>query len=452
MPISPARKIAYDILLRVETERAYASDLLHSRLDADIAPRDAALTTELVLGALRCQGLLDFVIERYTGKKTAKLDSEVLVALRLGIYQLRFLSRIPARAAVNESAEIVKRSRKKSAVPLVNAVLRRAAEEKDRPAEDLIPTALSLADSLAILQSHPAWLVERWLGQFGESRTRELLAINNQPPNQACAIAASTEKEELLHSLEAAGFVFYPGKLLRDAVILQRGNVLRTRAFQCGAIAIQDEASQLIPLLLRVRQRDSVLDLCAAPGGKTIALARAAGPNAMIVACDLHEKRLRQMGERLRRSGAAGVKLVALDGKSALPFRCKFDRILVDAPCSGTGTLARNPEIRWRLSPGNLADLHGQQVALLHSALEYLSPHGKLIYSTCSLEPEENDEVIREVLEACPDFTMSPVEIPRDALAHAVSSKSLIGANGAFRTFPPETHTDGFYAALLRRR
>ncbi|HEV2288461.1 MAG TPA: 16S rRNA (cytosine(967)-C(5))-methyltransferase RsmB [Candidatus Acidoferrales bacterium] len=452
MAISPARKIAYSILLRVETQRAYASDLLHSRVDADVTARDAALTTELVLGVLRRQNLLDFFIERYTGKKFARLDAEILIALRLGIYQLRFLSRVPARAAVNESAEIVKRTSKKSAVALVNAVLRRAAEEKDRPAEELIPAGLPPVESLSILFSHPAWLVERWLRQFGETKTRALLAINNQPPKQACAITDSIEREELLHSLKETGIEFAPGKLLRDAIILNRGNLLGTRAFQEGKVAIQDEASQLIPSLLHVSPGNSVLDLCAAPGGKTIALGRAAGRTAMIVASDLHEKRLGQMAERLKKASPVNVKLVALDGTTSLPFGRKFDRILVDAPCSGTGTLARNPEIRWRLTPEGMAELRRQQVALLSSALECLSPDGELVYSTCSLEAEENDEVVREILRAHPDFTMSPIEIPDNALASGVAVDDLVGADGAFRTFPPHAHTDGFFAVRLRRR
>lgn len=450
MPISPARKIAYDILLRVETERAYASELLYARLDVDVTARDAALATEIVLGALRWQGLLDFFIEQYTGKKIAKLDSEVLVALRLGIYQLRFLSRIPARAAVNESAEIVKHTRKKSAVALVNAVLRRAAEEKDHAAEEMIPAGLPPAESFAILFSHPAWLVERWIAQFGEARTRELLAVNNQPPNQACTIADSARKEEVLREFKMAGVEHSPGKLLRDAIIVRGGNIARTRAFRDGAVTIQDEASQLVPLLLHVTRGDSVLDLCAAPGGKTLALARAAGTNAMIVASDRHEKRLRQMNERLKKADAASVRLVALDGATSMPFRRKFDRVLVDAPCSGTGTLARNPEIRWRLTPENLTELHRQQVALLSSALDCLAPRGKLIYSTCSLEAEENDEVVQEVLEKHASFATSPVEIPRDALAPDVPLEDLVGADGFLRTFPPETHTDGFFAAMLR--
>ncbi|MFZ0211573.1 MAG: 16S rRNA (cytosine(967)-C(5))-methyltransferase RsmB [Candidatus Acidiferrales bacterium] len=452
MPISPARKIAYSILSRVETERAYASDLLHARLDERIASRDAALATELVLGSLRWQGLLDFLIERYTGKETAKLDSEVLVALRLGIYQLRYLSRVPARAAVNESAEMVKKARKKSAVALVNAVLRRAAGEKNNLVEDLLAPELPLAESLAILCSHPAWLVERWLKQFGETKTRELLATNNQPPNQACAILDSMGKEELLQSLEAAGMEFAPGELLRNAVIVRRGNIAQTRAFQEGAITIQDEASQLIPLLLRASQGNSVLDLCAAPGGKTIALARAVGSHAFIVASDRHRSRLSILAERLKKACVTNVRLVALDGTASLPFRGGFDRILVDAPCSGTGTLARNPEIRWRLTPQDIAELHRQQVALLCSALDCLSANGRLVYSTCSLEPEENEQVIGEALAARPGFEISPVQIPGDALAPGVAAKSLIGGDGMFRTFPPQTRTDGFFAAVLQSR
>ncbi|MHB8412180.1 MAG: 16S rRNA (cytosine(967)-C(5))-methyltransferase RsmB [Candidatus Acidiferrales bacterium] len=464
MPISPARIIAYDTLLRVETEAAYASEILHARLNikidatipkkmaAKITARDAALATEIVMGALRWQRLLDFFIERYTKKKTTAIDAEVLVALRIGIYQLRFLSRIPPRAAVGESVELVKRARKTSAASFANAVLRRAASESRQAAENFFPRDLNPADALARAHSHPTWLVERWLERLGPPETIALLDANNKPPNRACVVLDSENRNDVILSLTDAGVESGPGRLLRDAIIIRSGDISKAKAFVEGRIAFQDEASQMIPLLLRVNRGDSVLDVCAAPGGKTMALARAAGPGALVVAADRHENRLHSMRERLAHPEMSNIKIVALDATASLPFSGEFDRILVDAPCSGTGTLARNPEIRWKLKPGDLAELHQRQILLLSSALERLAPEGLLVYSTCSLEPEENEHVISEILKTHPEFQTNAVKIPPSILAAGVRTETLVGSDGAFRTFPPVHQSDGFFAAVLLRR
>lgn len=456
MPISPARTIAFDALLRVENEAAYASEVLHARLNegtaAKVSARDAALATEIVMGALRRQRLLDFFIEHYTAKKSIALDVEVLVALRIGLYQLRHLARIPASAAVDESVELVKRARKQSASSLVNAVLRRAAAESARPARDFLPPEVSSTHAVALLHSHPTWLIERWFERFGREETVALLEANNETPRRVCAVLNHENRDEVLRSLAAEEVEFEPGRLARDAITIRGGDVARTKAFENSWISFQDEASQIIPLLLHVKAGASVLDVCAAPGGKTMALAHRAGPAGLVVAADRRENRLRAMRERLAHARVSNVRMIALDGTASLPFRAKFDRILVDAPCSGTGTLSRNPEIRWKLKPTDLLELHARQVMLLNSALECLAPQGLLVYSTCSLEPEENEGVVGEALRAHPEFRATQAEIPADALVEGVLAETLVDSNGAFRTFPPLHATDGFFAAVLAWR
>ena len=455
-PVTRARKsaraIAFCILLDTERKGAFASELLHSRLAGEADPREAALTTELVMGTLRWQRTLDFFIERYARRRAAKLDAEVLIALRMGIYQLRHLQRIPARAAVNESVELARRARKSSAAALVNAVLRRASTETDKPPAVLLSAELDSAERLGIEHSHPTWMVERWLRKFGRQKTIELLEWNNRAPAQVISVLDASHRDEMMESLKSAGFEIAPGRLLRDAAVVRKGNIAAAAGFEDGSIAIQDEASQMIPLLLDVRVGNSVLDLCAAPGGKTLTLARKAGAGTLVVACDIHESRLRGMHERFQSTGAKNVALVALDGTRMLPFASKFDRILVDAPCSGTGTLARNPEIRWRLRPEDLIALHSRQVALLTCALNSLTESGALIYSTCSLEPEENELVVREALAANGQFHTEPVHIPAGKLAEGLEAKDVLDENGAFRTFPPVHHTDGFFAVVIRRK
>lgn len=499
MSVSVARAIAFDILSRVESEQAYASDLLHAELDGPsssrasaIKPSDAALATELTLGVLRQRRLLDFLLCRWLKKPVDGLDVPVAIALRMGLYQLRFLQRIPARAAVNESVELVKRAKKPSAAALVNAVLRRAAEQtvpsasapavtlnektahvREISVSDDQIARLSGVDRIATLHSHPTWLVERWAARLGETRTVALLEANNRPPRLSLALRDPDRRDEVFAALDTAGLDVQPGALLRNAVAVRGGSPARSQAFREGLISIQDEASQAIPLLLDVRSGDRVLDLCAAPGGKTPPLARATG-SGLVVAADRHAHRLRAMRGQFERLRLENVQIVELDAERPLPFAERFDRILVDAPCSGTGTLARHPEIRWRLRPEQLIEFHRLQVAILSSALAVLAPGGRLVYSTCSLEPEENELVIREVLcewqvatasvsaSHSPSASSNPevalgtpdntIETLTPHLTPNVVPASFFGADGFFRTIPGIQPTDGFFGAILEKK
>lgn len=334
--MSPARRTAFEILLLVE-RGGFAADLLHART-ARLSAADAALAYEITLGCLRRQPQLDWRIESLSGRPAARLDPEVRIALRMGLYQLHHLDRVPPHAAVSESVELVKRSRKSSAAGLVNAVLRRAPQETEWP---------DRATELCL----PAWMLARWERHYGqEAAERMALAMLEPPPTYV------------------------------------RNTPLGAR--------IQDLGAQSVVPLLDLKQGLRVLDLCAAPGNKT---AQALESGAWVVAADVHFRRLSGLKN-------LGCPLVVLDGTRSLPFGKPFDRILVDAPCSGTGTLGRNPEIKWRLRPEDLPRLHNKQVRLLSNALKLLAPRGLLVYSTCSLEPEENEAVVEEVLGSPPAF------------------------------------------------
>jgi 16S rRNA (cytosine967-C5)-methyltransferase len=457
MGISQARTIAFDVLRRVETQNAYADEALRAELGPRVRTEDAGLATELTLGVLRWQRLLDFLIDCNLTKAPKTLDVEVRIALRLGIYQLWLLERVPAHAAVHESVELVKRARKRSAAPLVNAVLRKAAKEvaplaRSRSAiASLLPKNLPPNEQMGLLHSHPTWLVERWLRNFGEEATRALLEANNHAPAVSCYVLDAQRRNDVVSSLKKVGCVIEPGLLLRDAWTIQGGNPAVSEAMQQGWAAIQDEASQAVALLLAVEEGNSVLDLCAAPGGKTILLARAAGSQGHVIATDLHGHRVRAMAMRFETAGVRNVELVTLDGTQPLSFEQRFDRILVDVPCSGTGTLARHPEIRWQLRGEDLADLHARQVRLLKNGLANLAPHGRLIYSTCSLEPEENEHVVAEALSGAPgEFrVVSPRDTLQQILRNGVAVESLVDADGLFRTCPSAHGTDGFFAAAI---
>jgi 16S rRNA (cytosine967-C5)-methyltransferase len=455
MAISAARKIAYEILRRVEAEGSYASDLLHAELGAGVKAEDAALATELVLGVLRWRRLLDFLLDRHLEKGLARLDLPVALALRLGLYQLRFLSRVPARAAVNESVELVKHARKASAASLANAVLRRAANEASTPAADLLPPSLSAAERLGILHSHPTWMVERWLERLGEKRTIALLLANNRAARLSCVIHDAARRETVLNELRQSGLQIEPGQILQSAFTASGGSPSRSEAFRRGEISIQDEASLVVPLLLGVRPGHRVLDLCAAPGGKTAVLVRAAGAEGFVAAADVHLHRLLATREHFRRLQLPKVGIVELDGAAPLPFGVQFDRILVDAPCSGTGTLSRHPEIRWRLAAGQLNEFQSLQKALLRRAIEWLAPGGRIVYSTCSLETEENEDVVDEVLRNSPGVRsvdkQGLVGSIVDKLIPGVDAERLFDDEGQFRTLPGAQDTDGFFAVAIEK-
>jgi 16S rRNA (cytosine967-C5)-methyltransferase len=298
-------------------------------------------------------------------------------------------------------------------------------------------------------------MVERWLGRVGEAETASLLRANNRTPRLSGTVHDVTRYEEIVSSLGRAGLRIEPGELLRSSFAVSGGSPARTEAFRTGAISIQDEASQIIPLLLDAQDGDRVLDLCAAPGGKTPPLVRGAGKNGMVVAGERHAHRLRAMREQFKRLNLSRVGLVELDAEKALPFAAGFDRILVDAPCSGTGTLARHPEIRWRLQPEQLQEFHALQRVLLTNALAMLKPGGRLLYSTCSMEPEENEQVVEEVLKNDKSVwtvgVSAPAESLRGKLVDGVEVTSLFGEDSYFRTSPATRRVDGFFAAIIEK-
>jgi 16S rRNA (cytosine967-C5)-methyltransferase len=442
MAISPARIAAFDILLRIEQQNAYASDLLHSERLQRLSTPDHALATEMVMGVLRWRSRLDEQISLAAARPLSKLDVEVLTALRLSAYQLLHLSRIPGHAAINDGVDLVKRAHKRSAAPFANAVLRKIrTASADVPPPPSEPTTVSLAHDYA----HPEWLVERWAASFGVERASLICRHDQTIPVTSIRL----DDDELAGELQAEGIELAAGALLNSARAVVGGDIFQTRAWKEGRIFIQDEASQLVAALVGTGSR--LLDCCAAPGGKTAALA-ARNPTAEVIAAELHAHRVALLRDRVR---AANVQVIQADALN-LPTAGGFDRVLADVPCSGTGTLARNPEIKWRLTPGDLADLHSRQVAILRAALEQLAPGGRAVYSTCSLEWEENESVVEEVLRDRGEYQ---VQDCREELERLRSSGELAWGDleslvsGKFlRTIPGLQPCDGFFAAVIERQ
>jgi 16S rRNA (cytosine967-C5)-methyltransferase len=444
MPISPARVAAFDILLRVEREDSYASELLHSSRYADFSSADHRLATELVMGVLRWRSLLDKRIAERSSQTLTRLDREVLTALRLGAYQLLFLDRVPERAAVHESVELVKRARKRSAVPFANAVLRKfAGAAKEHVGASSIAAAKTAAE-LAASSAHPLWLVERWIQEFGFEAAKQACTYDQRIPETAISVIDATIADELRsHKIQLS-----QGHLLTSAYRVVAGDLTSARAFREGRLVIQDEASQLVSLL--VGQGANILDCCAAPGGKTRTLAER-NPNASIVAMELHPHRALTLRKLVT---ANNVQVIAADARN-LPTRALFDRVLVDVPCSGTGTLARNPEIKWRLKLEDLADLQARQLAILQSAMQRVSTGGRLVYSTCSLETEENSAVVEKALSVDRSFRVlncrGELEQLRSRGELRWEDVDSLTSGPYLRTVPGVHPCDGFFAAILQK-
>jgi 16S rRNA (cytosine967-C5)-methyltransferase len=486
MPVSPARQVAYEILRGVESGRAFAVDLLQRPRVRQLIELDRRLATELVMGVLRWRGELDFRIEQLSGKPLKRFDPEVAAILRLGVYQLRFLEKVPKAAIVNEAVEMTKGVRKRSAAGLVNAVLRKCTPPAQRLAS-LPFEELNSESRESLSRAVPAWLLARWAGRdwtrdgaaprpdasgpIPRARDREAgtetalrlaWATTRVPPTTlriACLrrqASARADVEAFRREFAEAGIRTRPTRYAPRALVVESGNVGASKPLSEGRVVIQDEASQLVAELVapsapmhRGEAGQRVLDLCAAPGIKTCQLAEALG-GGMLVACDLSPSRLRTFRKLLLRRVPSEVQLhvVRLDATERLPFTASFDRILLDVPCSGTGTLARNPEIKWRLQPGDVDRLAQAQLRMLKSALEILAPRGRLVYATCSLEPEENEQVVESVLEEaryCRLLTQP--ELSREFPAFG----SLFDSRGYFRTRPDLHEMDGFFAAVIVR-
>jgi len=432
MPVSPARAAAFEILLRIDTTDAYASEMLHSSRFAQLSPADHGLLTELVMGVLRRRGALDNHIAQYSVQALAKLDTEVLTTLRLGAYQLLFLDRVPTHAAVNESVELVKQARKVSAAGMVNAILRKI-DKGSHDRNDI---------------SHPDWMVERWTRTYGADVARRICDYDNGAPKQAVRVG-SLQSNVVPDEPGSDAIRLEPGSLLASAFVVTSGDITHTKAFRERRLIIQDEASQLVALL--IGKGNAILDCCAAPGGKTRIMAEQ-NPDSMVVALELHPHRAALLQKLVE---GDNVRVIAADTRQ-LPLNKKFDRVLVDAPCSGTGTLARNPEIKWRLKAEDILRLQAYQVEILSSAMNHVAPSGRVIYSTCSLEPEENEEVVEKALAANPECRRidSRVELQRlkENRELIIDNIDSLLSGPYLRTIPGVHPSDGFFAAILEKK
>jgi 16S rRNA (cytosine967-C5)-methyltransferase len=436
---SEARACAYRVLRRVFEQDAYADRALQS-CASGLGTRDRALAMHLSYGTIQRIGTLDPAIERLSGRELTAIDPPVLAALRLGLYELLYSATPAAHAVVDDAVELTKRSRSRGH-GLVNAVLRRACREGRAvlgQLEDSTPTGAAIA------HSHPAWLAQMWWEQLGPERARSLMAQDNEPAESALRVnTLLADPGEIAAALgEQAGSTLL-GVDLPEAIVLSGPLDLRaSEAWRSGHVLAQSRAAMLVSRVLDPQPAERVLDLCAAPGGKTTHIAALMGGQGRVVAVERHPGRARELRETVERMGALFVEVRRADAQAPPPAGERFDRVLLDAPCSGLGTLQGHPDLRWRASERSIRELTALQCKILGAAAEAVRPGGTLVYSTCTISHAENERQIELFLDSHPEFATEPAGPAADAS----------GSDPFLRSLPDRDRTAGFFIAKLRRQ
>ena len=443
--IAAARLAAYEVLRAVNGGRSNLPSAL-ARVRRKLGDeRDRALAGEIAAGTLRWQGAFDAVIAAFAGRPVDKLDPEILDILRLTAFQILHLDRIPVSAAVHDAVDLARKAGKTSAAGLVNAILRRISRERSHLPLPPRPGGSDRGQTtyLAATLSHPEWLVRRWLDRYGFEATEAWALFDNCPA--ALTLRANTlrtSRDDLAAALASCGVTTTPTRFAPHGLVVTGGNPLLAPLAAEELFVVQDEASQLVAALTAVKPGERVLDACASPGGKTTAMAAAMGDVGFIVATDVRGKRVDLLRRTLAGAGVTCAQVVQANVAAALPFRSTFDCVLLDAPCSGLGTLRRDPDIRWRRTEDSLAPLATTQVEMLNRTADVVRPGGRLVYSTCSSEPDEDEEVVDRFLTTHPEFVRGPELIPFEL-------EPFRTAEGDFRTFPFRDQLEAFFAAML---
>ncbi|MDM5332674.1 16S rRNA (cytosine(967)-C(5))-methyltransferase RsmB [Ureibacillus composti] len=436
------RDAALSILLAVDKNQAYSNLLLHQTIEKyKIDPKDRALLTEITYGTLQHKFTLDYFLEPFI---KGKVDLWVRWLLRLSLYQMEYLSRIPAHAAVNEAVEIAKRRGHQGIASMVNGVLRSILRKGVRSVDEIKDPI----ERLSIETSHPQWLVARWVEFYGFNHTSEMLRENNVPPVQTVRVnTTKTSVDEVLALLEEDGVKAEQSDVIPECIYLTNGQAARTEAFKKGFITIQDESSMLPANVLNPQPGWRVLDMCAAPGGKTTHMAEKMKNDGSILATDLHPHKLDLIDENVERLGLEIIQTAPIDGRKAASFLQEesFDAVLVDAPCSGLGVMRRKPDIKYTKREEDLESLHSIQLELLENAVKVLKPGGRLVYSTCTVDKVENEGTVQDFLTSHPEMELVPIE-------HLPTQLIEKQQNGMLQVFPQDFGSDGFFVAAFCKK
>lgn len=463
--IVSARELAMDILTRVEQEGAYSNILLNQSLQKLQLDRvEAGFATELVYGTIQRLNTIDYYLGQFVAKGMAKLAPWVRNLLRLSFYQIYYLDRIPPHAAVNEAVNLAKRKGHQGISGMVNGVLRNVLRQKETLQ---LPTNLSPTEHIALMHSHPEWMVKQWVEQYGEEATVAMCAANNEAPRVSIRVnRMKHERAELIDQLAAASVEARPSELAPSGVIVTSGgNMALTDWFQQGDISIQDESSMLVAEALNPANGMRVLDCCAAPGGKTAHVAELMNDTGEIHANDVHPHKQKLIADQAARLGLSSIRTKVSDALTlSQSFQpASFDRILLDAPCSGLGVIRRKPDLKWAKNPHEIQEIAALQAQLLNEVHTLLKPGGILVYSTCTVAPEENIQMVEQFLAKHPEFDWAPDETASTAWKKvcqhagqveeiALRHQQLPGSSTSrLQLLPQDYHSDGFFIARLIR-
>ena len=436
------RDAALTILMAVEKQQAYSNLLLHQTIEKyDIEPKDRALLTELTYGTLQHKMTLDYYLQPFI---KGKLDDWVRQLLRLSLYQIHYLSRIPDHAAVNEAVNIAKRRGHKGISGVINGILRSILREGVRSTQQ-IPAKV---ERLASETTHPMWMVKRFISEYGFGTTEQMLKENNEPPVTTLRVNLFKRTvEQVMHLMTQEGYVVAKSEVIPECIYLFNGQAAKTTAFQKGFVTIQDESSMIPAYALQAEPGMTVLDMCSAPGGKTTHIAEKMKNTGKLVAMDIHQHKLKLVKENAERLGFSFIETVEKDARQASELfpEQTFDRILVDAPCSGLGVMKRKPDIKYTKSEKDFDSLKPIQLKLLDEAYTLLKPNGLIVYSTCTVDREENEGTAKLFMEKHPDMELK-------SFPDVVKNIKQQEEDGMLQLFPQDLRSDGFFVAVFQKK
>jgi 16S rRNA (cytosine967-C5)-methyltransferase len=439
----PVREVALEILLQIEKNQAYSNLLLNQTVNrTKLDPRDVGLLTEIVYGTIQRRDTLDYYLQSFVKKGVPSLQDWVKVLLRLSVYQIAYLDRVPERAVIHEAVAIAKKRGHKGISGMVNGVLRSIQREG-------LPSLAQIKDEterIALEYSYPVWLVKRWVGQYGLDETREMCQSSLEPPNVTVRVnQVKLSVEEALLLLEQEGLQVKHGDLSPDAIIVEKGNVFQTNTYKKGYVTAQDESSMLVGRAVGAKPGMTVADTCAAPGGKSTHIAEQMDDTGTVLSFDLHDHKVKLIHDQTKRLGLSCIQAEAMDARKIHEkVKEQFDRVLVDAPCSGFGVIRRKPDIKWSKREKDIKAIKNIQQEILQAVAPFVKQGGTLIYSTCTVDKDENEESVANFLAEHPDFQLDKTlkdRLPEKALGRYVE--------GMVTILPQDFQTDGFFIASL---
>ncbi|WP_413380052.1 16S rRNA (cytosine(967)-C(5))-methyltransferase RsmB [Alkalihalobacillus sp. 1P02AB] len=443
------REVALQILIQIEKEQAYSNLLLNQTINnGEIEKRDVGLLTELVYGTVQRKLTLTFFLTPFVKKGLESLEPWVKTLLQMSVYQLVYLERVPERAVIHEAVTIAKKRGHDGTASLVNGILR-SVQREGVPSFEKVTNQTK---RLAFEYSFPKWLVRRWLTTYGEEETREMMKMSLKPPVVSLRVnQLKTNQDDLAKILKEEGVLTRKGELSSDALIVEEGNAFKTNAYRSGLFTAQDESSMLVAKALGPKAGEHILDSCAAPGGKSTHIAELMNNEGTLLSVDLHEHKVQLIREQAKRLDLSMIEVVAADVRAfsqKTPVE-SFDAILLDAPCSGLGVIRRKPDIKWAKKESDIQDIAEIQAMILEAVAPLLKKGGRLVYSTCTIDQEENEAIVEHFIQTHPEFQWD-ITLSDRLPEKIVQSKRYKG--GSVTILPHDYETDGFFIASLMKK